>query len=139
MSKEKTMNTCRTTRGRFKRCPTGTRNRSPIGARAPRGFYRAAADGYDEDELVLFGDNDEPTYRMLQTIRTNLRKHMKRGRFDRAKAVVGFVHGADFADKRYSREVYRDRNAKGFNFSPAQRRAAAEQWVVRFFNGETGE
>lgn len=59
--------------------------RAPVrgGQRAPvRGFYPASRDGYDDDELILFADNDGNLYRqMFQPIWANLLRKMKAGTY----------------------------------------------------------
>ena len=55
-------------------------------------------------ELILFAENDEPTYRHEQAIYKNLDKKMQKGIFDRQKAAKLFTHETDAAAKRYAKE-----------------------------------
>jgi hypothetical protein len=62
---------------------------------------RIALDTHAVRELVLWANNDEPTYRHLQDIERNLTRKMAQGRYDAELAIKAFMYVAETAAQRY--------------------------------------
>ena len=73
----------------------------------------------DARELILFAENDEPTYRYEQEIYKNLDKKMQKGTFSKSLAPKIFRYETDAAAKRYAKEY-------GGSFSTTTRQEAAD-------------
>lgn len=87
-------------------------------------------------ELSLFAENDYVTYtQAIQPTISNLRRKIQRGTYDRQKALVAWVHVAEFAAKRYA-ALYSDSLSPWFRlFSVAVRKLSAEE-LAEFFSDE---
>lgn len=93
--------------------------------RRPNG-RASSIDDHAVTELVLYADNNSKLYFGIRAaIIANLKKHIAKGRFEKAKAVKAFGYVADAAAKAYTQEFGEGR---GFGiFSAATRRAAAAE------------
>lgn len=81
----------------------------------------------EAEELHLFTVNDADIYRQRETpIIENLKKKMKKGVYERAKAEKLAKYMFDDASKKY------DNSTSGHTFSPDERREAAAHWVKYF-------
>ena len=81
----------------------------------------------EAEELHLFTVNDADIYRQRETpIIDNLKKKMKKGVYERAKAEKLAKYMFDDASKKY------DNSTSGHTFSPDERREAAAHWVKDF-------
>ena len=89
-------------------------------------------------ELELYIDNDEPLYRKWQAIVKNLWRHRAKGRFDKERAIDGFMYLVDEGAKKYAKEfsVGTDWNMM---FNSATRRHVARQYAESFENNERDE
>lgn len=78
-------------------------------------------------ELVLYADNTSRVYfnSILPTIE-NLRRKVKRGTYDKQKAVKAFGYVAEYAAKEYAREFATPEQWHVI-FNAATRRAAAAE------------
>lgn len=69
------------------------------------------AESMEARELYLYADNNADVYfRVILPVMKNLYRYVKRGNFDREKAVDAFYPAADFAARKYCRDF-------GGNFS----------------------
>jgi hypothetical protein len=71
--------------------------------RAMRKTSRSRRD-WDEDELVLFADNDANLYRQKDAFLANVHKKMKRGTYDPVQANKLWLYYVDRAAKQYAKE-----------------------------------
>ena len=72
-------------------------------------------DKHAAHELELYLENDEPLYRRQQDAYLNLLHKMKRGKYDRERAVLLFQYVADAAANKYIREFGSGKVADTFN------------------------
>lgn len=100
----------------------------------------------DADELLLYLDNDEPTYRQVQSVQKNLAKKMRDGLYSHKLAEKGWTHAADFASARYAKEIGRDgievpnRGSGSYAHSAPLRREVARYLAWRFVkDAQSGE
>jgi hypothetical protein len=87
------------------------------------------AKDWDADELVLYADNTSELYGMKQAIQKNLLKKKKAGKYKPKLAEVAWMHFAEAAAKRYSKEFGGKWHE---NFPVPVREEAAAQWARTF-------
>lgn len=80
---------------------------------------------HEAHELVLWIENTEPLYRQDQYIAGSLNKKVKRGVFDREKAVVAYSYLTDRAAKDYAKANLASMSEWNMVFTPETRREAA--------------
>jgi hypothetical protein len=79
-------------------------------------------------ELALYAVNDGDLYRQrAQPIMVNLRKKIKNGKYDAAKALKLWLFLADAAAQKYTREFGGSGNGSYGSFSKSDRREAAAE------------
>jgi hypothetical protein len=89
-------------------------------------------------ELELYIDNDEPLYRKWQAIVKNLWRHRAKGRYQRERAVDGFMYLVDDGAKKYAKE-FASPGEWNKIFDSATRRYLAGQYATSFENNERDE
>lgn len=98
----------------------------------------------EADELLLYADNDEPTYRQVQMIRQNLAKKMRDGLYSHSMAPKAWVHAADSASARYKKEIgtegidFQHRGSGAYAHNAATRREVANYMTWRFVRWAQG-
>lgn len=84
---------------------------------------------HEATELHLYLDNDYTMYQRRADYTATLDKHMRRGRFDRERAITLFSRYAEEAAKKYTTECGSPGDRWYDLFDPACRRQVAE-WLV---------
>lgn len=118
-------------------------------SRGSRGPYRrrgglgwpgkSEADQTAADELILFMDNDEPLYRRkMSAFVPSVKKKIKSGKYDAAKAPKLWIYLLDEAAKKYTKEYG---SGQGYgSFTKSTRELAAKEVAKREYqaikNGE---
>jgi len=99
-------------------------------------YHRASESGPNEDtvrELVLYIENDGDLYRQTTTpIMKNLAKKMLKGTYNHTLAVKGWTYLANAGAQKYIKEFGGSGNGSYGSFSPADRKAAAEEFAEAF-------
>lgn len=107
----------------------------------------------EADELMLYADNDQTTYRQKMAIVANMKRKILKGtpefplrKYSHAMAPAGWLHLADTASQRYMREIGREgidpphRGTGGHAYAIAVRREAAKYWAWQFIkDAQSGE
>lgn len=100
----------------------------------------------EADELLLYLDNDEPTYRVTQAVQKNTAKKMRDGLYNHALAEKGWTHVADRGSERYKKEIgmegipYASRGTGAYAHSAKVRREVGAFMAWRFGrDAQTGE
>ena len=82
------------------------------------------------DELELYAMNDRDTYeRSFMPAVKNLNAKFKKGTYDREKAIKLMGYVAEFAAKRYAKEMIGEPRTWSHHFNAATRRLAARGFV----------
>ena len=80
-------------------------------------------------ELTLYTENNALVYqRSILPVLNSLKKHIKRGVYDREKAIIAFYHVATDGSREYARDF-------GYSFSVRDRYTAAVD-LLEFFSDE---
>jgi hypothetical protein len=102
--------------------------------------------GGSSDELLLYMDNDEPTYRQMESIKANMIRHLRRGSYSQDRAPAGWIPAADFGSQRYKKEIgtegieFQDRGQGSHAYSATVRREVAAYLAWRFLrDAQSGE
>lgn len=92
----------------------------------------------EADELLLYADNDEPTYRITKSVQKNLAKKMRDGLYSHKMAEKAWLYVADHASQRYKKEIGSEgidsahRGSGSYAHNTATRREVASYMAWRF-------
>jgi DNA-nicking Smr family endonuclease len=98
--------------------------------RKPRA--RAPIDDTAAEELELFAENTGELYPQKQAILANIKRKLKRGKYDPAKAPKLWMYWVDNAAKRYQKEF----GSESPIFNKPTREAVAQDLAKRYHSGE---
>lgn len=93
--------------------------------------YRDLTDG--ARELFLFADNTGELYPLFRDVQANQEKHLAKSRWNREKAIVGWMHFVEASAKQYAKEFGGTWHAM---FSMHDRKLMAAYMADMFHAGE---
>ena len=90
------------------------------------------------NELVLFITNDGETYKRTLCFIDNYRRKVKRGTFDKGKAVKGFVSIVQIGMKEYARQIYKN-NVPWYILANTSERVEVARELLEYYMDEIVE
>jgi hypothetical protein len=98
------------------------------------------------DELLLYMDNDQPSYRQMEAVKKMLAKKVRSGKYNHDLAPTAWRHSTDFGSERYTKEIGKEgifpkhRGLGKQAFSTNVRDQVAKYLTWRFMNyAQSGE